>query len=286
MTTRIRTEEEMFALLLNFAEGDEQIRLVTLEGSRSNPQIRQDSFQDYDVSYWVSKIEDFKITNVDDQWLDHFGSRIILQKPEAPYQNGLSYLMLLEDGNRIDLFVLAFDEWENYLAEEASVQILLDKDQRVKEPHIFQATMFQTDLPTAETFSEMCNEFWWVSTYVVKGLCRGEYLYAIAHFEQIVRPVLLSMLAWQAVSKKGGALDLGKEFKFLPRYLDDETEQGLISTYNLSSEAAIWSALLTCQELFFEVSQNLASTLDFPLEVTEAESVRRYTQLFYEGGSL
>lgn len=276
----------MLALLLNFAEGDEQIRLVTLEGSRTNPHISQDSFQDYDVSYWVSKIDDFKITNVDDQWLDHFGSRLILQKPEAPYQNGLSYLMLLEDGNRIDLFVLALDEWENYLATEASVQILLDKDQRVKEAPVSQATMFQTNLPTAENFSEMCNEFWWVSTYVVKGLCRGEYLYAIAHFEQIIRPVLLSMLAWQAVSKKGSALDLGKEFKFLPRYLDDETEQGLMSTYNLSSEAAIWSALLTSQELFFEVSQNLASTLDFPLELAEAENVRRYTQLFYEGGSL
>ena len=276
----------MFALLLSFAEHDERIRLVTLEGSRTISHVRQDSFQDYDVSYWVSEIGDFEIAEVDDQWLAYFGSRLILQKPEAPYQNGLAYLMLFEDGNRIDLFVLALDEWLNYLGAEASVQILLDKDQRVSEPPVSQAEMFQTDLPTAETFSESCNEFWWVSTYVVKGLCRGECLYATAHFEQIVRPELLRLLAWQAVSQKGGGLDLGKEFKFLPCYLDDETTQRLKSTYNLASEAAIWTALLTSQELFFEISQNLASTLDFPLELTEAENVRRYTQLFYEGGSL
>ncbi len=71
----------MFALLLNFAEHDERIRLVTLEGSRTISHVRQDSFQDYDVSYWVSEIGDFEIAEVDDQWLAYFGSRLILQKP-------------------------------------------------------------------------------------------------------------------------------------------------------------------------------------------------------------
>lgn len=121
-----------------------------------------------------------------------------------------------------------------------------EHDERVSDPPaVLEATMLHTALPTAAVFSESCNEFWWVSTYVVKGLCRGECLYATAHFEQIVRPELLRLLAWQAVSQKGGGLDLGKEFKFLPCYLDDETTQRLKSTYNLASEAAIWTALLT-----------------------------------------
>lgn len=111
-------------------------------------------------------------------------------------------------------------------------------------------------------------------------------MYATAHFEQIVRSELLRLLAWQAVFQHAVSLDLGKVFKFLPSYLDDETTQRLKSTYNLASEAAIWTALLTSQELFFEVSQNLASNLGFSLEVSEAEKVRCYTQLYYEGGSL
>lgn len=273
----------MLALLLSFAKENEHIRLITLEGSRSKAAVIRDSFQDYDVSYFVSDMVGFEAS---DEWLDYFGPRLIMQKPEAPFENGLSYLMLFEDGNRIDLFVLPLAEWEHYQAVEASVQVLLDKDQRLLGPPKSQEVMYHTHLPAAEVFAKACNEFWWVSTYVVKGLCRGEYLYATAHFEQIVRQELLKVLAWRAVYQAGHSLDLGKAYKFLPDFLDEDTERRLQSTYDLSNENSIWQALLTSQALYLEVSQELAGALDYPFSSSEVENVRRYTQIYYEGGSL
>lgn len=279
----MRTEAEMLSLVLDFSKKDERIRLVTLEGSRARPDDSRDCFQDYDVSYFVSELGSFKENN---EWLDYFGPRLIMQQPEAPFEEGFSYLMLFEDGNRLDLFVLPLSQWADYVAKEPSVQVLLDKDQRLLGPPKSQEVMYHTHLPAAEVFAKACNEFWWVSTYVVKGLCRGEYLYATAHFEQIVRQELLKVLAWRAVYQAGHSLDLGKAYKFLPDFLDEDTERRLQSTYDLSNENSIWQALLTSQALYLEVSQELAGALDYPFSSSEVENVRRYTQIYYEGGSL
>ena len=52
----MRTEQEMMELIIVVANSDELIRAVTLEGSRSNPAIPKDDFQDYDICYYVSDI--------------------------------------------------------------------------------------------------------------------------------------------------------------------------------------------------------------------------------------
>ena len=43
----MRTEKEIYDLVLNFAFQDERIRIVTLEGSRTNVNIPKDNLQDY-----------------------------------------------------------------------------------------------------------------------------------------------------------------------------------------------------------------------------------------------
>ncbi|GBF77391.1 putative aminoglycoside 6-adenylyltransferase [Paenibacillus sp. 598K] len=75
----LRGKEEMMGLLLGFAEEREEIRLVTLEGSRANAAIVPDTYQDYDISYFVT---DRTALLASDDWLDRFGEQVILQKPE------------------------------------------------------------------------------------------------------------------------------------------------------------------------------------------------------------
>ena len=48
--------------------------------------------------------------------------------------------------------------------------------------------------PSAREYDDCCNEFWNVTPYVIKGLCRKEILFAIDHFNQIVRHELLRMI--------------------------------------------------------------------------------------------
>ena len=101
---KMRSDKQIYDTILNFAKADERIRMVTLEGSRTNINISPDDFQDFDVTFFVTDMHSF--TN-DDKWLDVFGERLILQKPEdmelfPAEEKGFSYLMLFTDDNRFN----------------------------------------------------------------------------------------------------------------------------------------------------------------------------------------
>ena len=91
----MRTEKEIYDLVLNFAFQDERIRIVTLEGSRTNVNIPKDNLQDYDITFFVIDMGEFLKS---DDWLSVFGNRIMMQKPEdmelfPPEEKGFSYIM-------------------------------------------------------------------------------------------------------------------------------------------------------------------------------------------------
>ena len=101
----MRTEQEMFDLILGFARKDERVRVAAMNGSRANPNAARDAFQDYDIVFGVTEMAGFL---AEDGWLDYFGRRVIMQKPDGMElfppegRNRFAYLMLFEDGNRFD----------------------------------------------------------------------------------------------------------------------------------------------------------------------------------------
>lgn len=61
----MRSEKEMFDLILGVAKQDERIRAVYMNGSRANPNAKKDIFQDYDIVYVVKETASFIINVVD-----------------------------------------------------------------------------------------------------------------------------------------------------------------------------------------------------------------------------
>ena len=53
----MRNEQEMYDLILSYAKQDENVRVVVMNGSRANPQIKKDLFQDYDIAYFVEDMQ-------------------------------------------------------------------------------------------------------------------------------------------------------------------------------------------------------------------------------------
>ncbi|MBN6205394.1 aminoglycoside 6-adenylyltransferase [Ralstonia pickettii] len=263
----MRTESKMMRLILEGA-ADERIRLVTLEGSRTNVNISRDIYQDYDISYFVTDMDEFK---ENEAWLEMFGKRIFMQTPEAmelfppELGNWFSYLMLFEDGNRIDLTLIPIEEVEEYFQKsDGLVEVLLDKDSRVKSEVKPTDEAYWIKKPTAREFDDCCNEFWWVATYVAKGLARGEMLYAIDHLHNNVRPNLLRMIGWKIGLDYGYTFSLGKNYKFINRYLPEEDWETLLSTYIQNNEEAMWQALFDCFILFRAYSKVLAKEFNYP----------------------
>lgn len=259
----MRLEAEMFDLILNFAQQEEDIRLVFLNGSRANPKVKPDRFRDFDIVFLVRDMADF-LEN--DDWLDVFGKRLIMQKPETmqlfPPEGGkvFSYLMLFEDGNRIDLQILPLEELDNYLASDSLCVLLLDKEGLVKTIPESSEQNYLLAQPTQKLFEDSCNEYWWLSSYVAKALLRRQLPYANAHLT-LMRDELMRQLSWQAGFREGFNFNIGKDYKYLEDHISTEDWQSLMRSWRNDSFENCWTALFESCHLFEKVSTQNAKSL-------------------------
>lgn len=279
----MRTEQDMMKMLFDIAKQDERIRIMTLEGSRTNINIPKDEFQDYDVTFFVSDVEAF---TANDHWLGQFGTIIMMQKPEdmelfPPAEKGYSYLMLFDDYNKIDLTLLPLSELDHYLDGDKLIKVLMDKDSRIQRDVVPSDIDYHVKKPTMREYDDCCNEFWNVTPYVVKGLCRKEILFAIDHLNQILRYELLRMISWKVGIETGFSLSVGKNFKFMDQYISEELWNRLLSTYRMDSYEAVWGSLFACHELFREAAKEVAKRLGYDYPGYD-ENVTRYSKDMYK----
>ena len=261
----MRTEQEMLDLIMETAKDDERIRAVIMNGSRVNPNAPRDPFQDFDIVYIVTDVAPFK---QDKEWIRRFGEMMIMQLPDdmqdpPPSNDGsFAYLMQFMDGNRIDLSIAPVSQVSDSDRDSLSV-LLLDKDRIIKPFPPPTEADYLPKPPTAKLFSDCCNEFWWVSTYVAKGLWRQEILYAKQILDEVVRAQLLKMLTWYIGAKTQFLISPGKMGKYFQKYLEPELWDLLQKTYADADYENTWDSLLTMCSLFRKVAVPIAENFGF-----------------------
>ena len=266
----MRTETEMLDVILKTAE-TLQVAAVAMSGSRTNSQAPQDEFQDYDVVYVVENLDEL-ITDL--SWLDQFGTRIIEQ--HNILGNRRLYLMLFEDGNRIDLTLCPQDHIQEWVDSEADYTVLKD-EKGLFESYSPNPQRYWRSPATETDFKNSCNEFWWVSAYVVKGICRNQLIYATDHLYGICQQELLKVLAWQAASDRG-RVDVGKNYKYLFNYLPAEKEKDFSNLLDFSSLEKITQTLFATMQLFHQEAQYLAQKMGFDYDKEVAEKMIQYAE--------
>ena len=266
----MRTDQEMLELILGTAK-KLQVDAVALSGSRTDTKAPKDEFQDYDVVYVVDDLDNL---TCDLAWLDQFGTRIIEQ--HNILGNRRLYLMLFEDGNRIDLTLCPKDQIQEWVESEADFTVLEDP-KGLFVPHSPSPERFWTS-PASETdFEKSCNEFWWVSAYVVKGICRKQIIYATDHLYSICQQELLKVLAWQVASDRG-PVDIGKNYKYLFNYLPFDKEKEFSNLLDFASLDKITQSLFDTMQLFHQEAQSLAYKMGFDYDKEVAEKMMRYAE--------
>lgn len=274
----MRTEQEMMDLILTFARNDERVRAVILNGSRANPNVPRDFFQDFDIVFVVTDDAPFK---QDRSWMRCFGDLMIVQVPEEmgyPVEESSTdiyvYLMQFTDGNRIDLTIHPLQRLSELGRDSLSV-LLLDKDGIIEPfppPH---EGDYLPKPPTARQFADCCNEFWWVSTYVAKGLWREEITYAKAMME-VCRSQLFAILRWYIGMRTDFQVNPGKEGKYYRKYLEPERWARLLATYADADPARTWDALFAMTNLFRDTAQTVAQRFDLTYPQEEDSKVSAF----------
>jgi len=261
----MRTESEMLELILNTAKSDDRIRAVLLNGSRANPNTPRDFFQDFDIVYLVTEAASF---HHDFDWIKRFGEIMILQLPDdmedpppSPGE-GFAYLMQFMDGNRIDLSIWPKEKLNERIEDSLSV-VLLDKDNLIPPLASPNERDYLPTPPTAKQFADCCNEFWWMCTYIAKGLWRGQVTYAKYMVEPVLREELMKMLGWYVGAQTKFTKNLGGFGKYLQKYLEPELWDMLMKTYADAGVENTWDALEIMCRLFRTVALPVAEHFRF-----------------------
>ncbi|MFS9188481.1 aminoglycoside 6-adenylyltransferase [Streptococcus infantis] len=266
----MRTDQEMLGLILKTA-ATLKIEAVALSGSRTDTKAPKDEFQDYDVVFVVDDLDNL---TSDLSWLDSFGKRIIEQ--HNVLGNRRLYLMLFEDGNRIDLTLCPTEYIQEWVDSEADYVVLKD-EKGLFESYTTSPQRYWTNPASQTDFEKACNEFWWVSAYVVKGIHRNHLFYATDHLYGICQKELLKLLAWQAAADKE-TVDVGKNYKYLFQYLPTEKEKEFSALLDFSSVEKLTQSLFATMEFFHQEAQSLAQKMGFDYDKEVAEKMIQYAR--------
>ena len=266
----MRTEREMLDLILQTAKVL-KVDAIAMSGSRTNPDAPKDEFQDYDVVYIV---EDLDALVADLAWLEKFGKRMIEQHVLLDHRR--LYLMLFEDGNRIDLTLCPKEHIKEWVDSEADFTVLADP-QGLFEPYVPAPKRYWTTPASAIDFDKSCNEFWWVSAYVVKGIYRNQLVYATDHLYGICQQELLKLLAWQVAADKG-TVDVGKNYKYLFQHLPAEKEKEFTALLDFSDQKNLTKSLFATMHFFHKEAQAFSLKTGLHYDKATAEKMLEYAK--------
>lgn len=278
----MRNEQEMMDLIINTANEDERIRAVYMNGSRTNPNVPKDIFQDYDIVYVVTETSTFI---EDENWINLFGDLLMVQEPDKlDHGNGLdmnferryAYLMLFTDGNRIDLTLQTKETMlEEYGKDKLTVP-LLDKDDFLPSIPSPSDIDYHVKKPTEGQFDSCTNDFWWCLQNVAKGIWRDELPYAKLMFNYTTRESLDEMVNWWIGIEYDFQVSTGKMGKYFKKFLPESYWEMYQKTYSDGSYENMWDSLFITCELFRALARDVAETLSYTYPADDDKNIMEY----------
>lgn len=281
----MRDETTMYQLFMDIANADDRILAVYMNGSRTNPNVPKDIFQDYDI---VFVVKETKLFIEDKSWICKFGNILYMQYPdESPNdpsdkENHYGWLMQFDDGVRVDLTAQTLDYAKEHIRDDKLCRILLDKDNILPEVPESTDVDYYVKKPSEAQFRACANEFWWCSNNIAKGLWRGEMPYVQDMTNFVVRKQLEKMLAWKVGIITDFSVSVGKSAKYLYRWLDGEEYQRYLDTYFGGDVEEAWQAVFVMCDLFAGVSDYVAEGLGYTYDREEGKAAAAYLKNVHE----
>lgn len=273
----MRGKKEITDLIIGAAHADDRIRAVLLVGSRANPAVPEDIYQDYDIIFFVSDMSPFY--NNPEWVISRFGNPLIMQMPEAmrdPAGDGsFVYLMLFPDGIRIDLSF----RFSKYIDNGEPAVILLDKDNGSGFLPVLPApsdACWHIRPPTPLFYYSCCNNFWWCLNNAAKGIARDELPYVMHMLNCVVRKELHDMIGYYIGTRHGFDVSVGKNGKYFKKYLPPQLYNRYTATFSGGEYFDIRKALDVMCDLFHTLALKVADHFGFTYRQDEENGIREY----------
>ncbi len=295
----MQDQDEILKTLKNLALCDENIRLVTLEGSRVNKKAKKDKYQDYDISFFVSldKMKDFLGLNEKQNFNEcknlpkcilelencsYFKKILMLQVPECMEfyppdlpKNWVSFLVLFESGVRLDLSIIPLEDLKNYYEFEPLSQALLDKNGLFT--HEISNSAFSIAKLSSQSFDDVCNEFYFTFSKLEKALLRKQFIMS-NHLLNSMRQTLFDLLSFKIGLKFGFEIWLGQECSNILEFLEEKEVKIILKSFNTTTPKQIKKARKKLEILFHKNAKFVAKKSDFKL-FPYRKNVKKYCKI-------
>lgn len=283
----MRTEKEMFDIIINTARSDDRVLAAYLKGSRANPNVPRDIYQDFDIMYVVKETGSFR---ADPSWMNPFG-KVILKQEQADvfgygdrfglrrhYDKTYSWLLIFEDGNRIDIGVETLETMREGCNRNKLFLPLIDKTGCLPQLPPPTDEEFYVRKPTEPQFRGCCNEFFWSLCDVVKGIRRDELPFAMTTYYAQSHHMLEIMLGWYIGSKTDYSVSCGKQNKYFKRYLPENVYLLYEKTFPDSSYEQFGQAIKISCRLFRGIAVLIAESLGCIYPEEYEQGFMKYTK--------
>lgn len=270
----MKSEEQVLEQILGFANSDNRVKAVMLNGSRLNVNAPKDIMQDYDVVFFIDDFENMSY-KTDQSWIRQFGELVILQQND--FDDGTYiFLMQFKDGVRIDLSFNDIKKVNTIIKSDSLSKILLDKDNisdKLPEPD---DVIYYVSKPTEIEWNELINEIWWIQTYVAKGIWRDELPIVKYMYDVIFIDGIRTLLSWKIGMEHNWKINVGKCGKWFKYLLSEDLYNEFVSLYAGADYDEIWQKLSRSGVLIRRVGTELGKEIGYTYPIQDDINVSEY----------
>ena len=257
----MRNLEKELEKLIEFANRNENIRGLILQGSYVNSNAKIDVFSDLDPLFYVVDVNEWIH---DLSWKSEFGEVVSEWGDAWDQQDGLkgyTRLTLFKDGFKLD-FGFQDIRLAKYANDMPLYKVYVDKDNVIPKPKVTDERNFYVTKPTQKEFDAELVDFFFDSSYVVKTIYREElffqkYMFGILHKK------IYNLIRWYIGSKYNFEVNTGSMGRNFKKYLSIEEWRMLERTYCGPCVESNIRSLLTMFDLVKYLGVEVAEALDF-----------------------
>lgn len=275
-------DDSVIKTMVDYADNDDNIRAVLMEGSRAFGQV--DQYSDYDMVYVTVSSEPYFDGAIIPFLVEHFGEIAVMQTPDNGDPHDVyTHLIQFSNGVRIDLTFNSIDFLSRVPLESATV-ILFDKDGLFTKAAPPSDSDFWIKRPDAEEFRHHCNEFWWCSPYVAKAVCRGQTLHALEILGERVRDEYRDMLSYLAgVRNNWDCVNESKHGTNIKQLLPPHDicfYEALMESYVIADLDEILRSLELLMQNYNALAPVVARALGYEYDSDEAEKTMSFIKAY------
>jgi aminoglycoside 6-adenylyltransferase len=280
---RIPQEKDVVAKLVAWGTAHPLVRAMILTSSRTRPDGPVDLLSDYDLILAVSDVRPFAF---DTAWVLAYDQPMVRWGDQSAMYDLVTYFrsVLYQNAVKIDYTIWPVEALDCITADlqlpdelDAGYRVLLDKDQRRTRWNAPSYRAYIPARPTGEEYKALVEEFWWVTTYVAKGLWRDDLAFTKWVLDQDLKmEALRRMLEWSIEIEHDWSVKPGALGRGLKQLLPVEIWSEFASTYVRLEREQTWEALDRLIVLFRTVALEVGAALGYTYPQQVDDQVRAY----------